>query len=150
MAGLPGAADGIDQGSGFSGDDVSAWRPGPGRSRGGRAKSSGTWKIGAWDPRVVKVLTLLAFALPAVAYMAMLAHYQVNTIVADQWNDVDVIRANFAHFPDWSSLWSPHTDNRIVFPNLIVVALAHTVHFNIDVEEWLSALLLFAATALLI
>ena len=117
---------------------------------GERAKSSGTWKIGAWDPRVVKVLTLLAFALPVVAYVAMLVHYQVNTIVADQWNDVDLIRDNFAHFPDWSSLWSPHTNNRIFFPNLIVVGLAHTVDFNIDVEEWLSALLLFAATALLI
>jgi hypothetical protein len=80
----------------------------------------------------------------------MLAQYQVNTIIADQWNDVDLIRANFAHFPDWSSLWSPHTNNRIFFPNLIVLALAHTVHFNIDVEEWLSALMLFAATGLLI
>ena len=40
------------------------------------AKPSGTWKVGAWDPRVVKVLTLLAFTLPAVAYVAMLAHYQ--------------------------------------------------------------------------
>ena len=54
------------------------------------------------------------------------------------------------HFPDWSSLWGLHNGNRIFFPNLIVVALAHTVHFNIEVEQYLSFLMLLAATALFI
>ena len=42
------------------------------------------------------------------------------------------------------------TDNRVFFPNLIVVGLAHTVSLNIEVEEYLSTLMLFGAVALFI
>jgi hypothetical protein len=111
---------------------------------------TGTWKVGSLDPTLVKVLTFLGFALPAGAYLVLLAHYQVNAIVGDQWDDVHTIALNYGHFPDWSSLWSLHTDNRVFFPNLIVVGLAHTVSFNIEVEEYLSTLMLFGAVALLI
>src|SRR6185437_7047229 len=92
------------------------------------------------SPRLMTTLTVVGFAIPVVAYLAFIQHYQVNAVVGDQWDDVSVIRASFQHFPDWSSLWSPHTDNRILFPNLIVVGLARTVNFNITVEEYLSAL----------
>ena len=102
------------------------------------------------NPRTVKVLTILGFVVPVAAYLALLQHYQVNAIVGDQWDDVQVIRQSYLHFPDWSSLWSQHSDNRILFPNLIVIALAHTVAFNIEVEQYLSALMLFAATTLFI
>jgi hypothetical protein len=102
--------------------------------------------VGGFDPRVIKALTVLGFALPALGYLALVQHYQVNAIWQDQWDDIVVIR----HFPSWSALWTQHTDNRILFPNLIVVALAHTVHFNVDIEEYLSAFMLFAATALFI
>ena len=110
----------------------------------------GTWKVGSLDPTVVKVLTFLGFAIPVGAYLALLAHYQVNAIVGDQWSDVQIISQSYAHFPDWSSLWGLHTDNRIFFPNLIVIGLAHTVSFNIEVEEYLSALMLLGAVALFI
>lgn len=109
-----------------------------------------TWRVGRLSAGTVKTLTILGFAVPAVAYLVLLQHYQVNTIWQDQWDDVQVIRESYLHFPDWSSLWAQHVDNRILFPNLIIIALAHTVAFNIDVEEYLSALMLFAATALFI
>lgn len=112
--------------------------------------STGTWKVGSLDPAVVKVLTFLGFALPVGAYLALLAHYQVNAVQGDQWSDVLTISQSYAHFPDWSSLWSLHTDNRIFFPNLVVIGLAHTVSFNIEVEEYLSALMLLGAVALFI
>ena len=111
---------------------------------------SGTWKVGSLDPTVVKVLTFMGFALPVGAYLAVLAHYQVNAITVDQWADVPIIARSYMHFPDWSSLWAVHTDNRIFFPNLIVIGLAHTVSFNIEVEEYLSALMLLGAVALFI
>jgi hypothetical protein len=98
----------------------------------------------------VKILTVLGFAVPVAAYLVLLQHYQVNTIWQDQWDDVHVVRQSYLHFPDWSSLWGQHTDNRILFPNLIVIVLAHTVAFNVEVEEYLSAFMLFAATALFI
>ncbi len=110
----------------------------------------GPWEVGNLNPRLVKALTVIGFALPIVAYIVFLQHYQVNAMWQDQWDDVPVIRESFHHFPDWSSLWVQHVDNRIFFPNLIVVGLAHTVHYNITVEEYVSALMLFGATALFI
>ena len=112
----------------------------------GVTPSPGTWHAGRLDPRVMKALTVLGFALPVIGYLALIQHYQVNAIWQDQWDDVTVIR----DFPSWSALWNQHTDNRILFPNLIVVALAHAVRFNIDIEEYLSAFMLFGATALFI
>lgn len=112
--------------------------------------ATGTWRVGGLDPTVVKVLTVVGFAAPVIGYITFLRHYQVDALVADQWYDVPVIRASYQHFPDWTSLWGLHNGNRIFFPNLIVVGLAHTVHFNIEVEQYLSLLMLLAATALFI
>src|ERR1700730_3094023 len=81
--------------------------------------ADGTWRVGRLSPGTVKALTVLGFAVPVVAYVALLQHYQVNTIWQDQWDDVHVIRESYLHFPDWSSLWGQHVDNRILFPNLI-------------------------------
>lgn len=111
---------------------------------------TGTWNVRWLSVWQAKALTILGFAIPAVGYLVFLRHYQVNAVWQDQWDDIPVIRQSFLHFPDWSSLWAQHADNRLLFPNLIVVALAHTVNYNIDVEEFLSALMLFGATALLI
>ena len=114
------------------------------------ARETGTWKVGGLHPSIVKALTAVGFAVPVIGYLALLRHYQMNALIGDQWYDVPVIRASYSHFPDWTSLWGLHNGNRIFFPNLIVVALAHTVHFNIEVEQYLSSLMLLAATALFI
>ncbi len=110
----------------------------------------GTWKVGGLNPTLVKVLTVVGFAIPVIGYLALLRHYQMDALVGDQWNDVPLIRASFGHFPDWTSLWALHNGNRMLFPNLIVVALAHTVHYNIEIEQDLGALMLLVATALFI
>ena len=135
-------------------DDASRLAGSPGPRRGhedaGSSEPSALWKVGSLNPSVVKALTVLGFAVPALAYLFVLQRYHVNAIVQDQWDDIAVIRQNLHHFPDWSSLWRQHTDNRILFPNLIVLFLAYTVHFNVIVEEYLSAGMLFSAAALII
>jgi len=113
-------------------------------------RETGTWTVGGLSPSIVKALTAVGFAVPVIGYLALLRHYQMNSLIGDQWYDVPVIRASYSHFPDWTSLWALHNGNRIFFPNLIVVALAHTVHYNIEVEQYLGALMLLAATALFI
>jgi hypothetical protein len=102
------------------------------------------------DPRLVKILTGLGFALPVLGYYWVLQRYSVNVVVDDQWSDVTVINHSYSHFFDWGSLWAQHNENRVFFPNLIVILLARVVHFNIQVEEYLSATMLVTATALLI
>ena len=123
------------------------------RSRRRLLKSPNRWRRGGsgrCTRNTVKVLTVVGFAIPLGLYIALLAHYQVNAIWTDQWGDVHVLVENNGHFPNWSALWTLHGDNRVFFPNLVVITLAHTVSFNIEVEEFLSALMLFGATALLI
>ena len=102
------------------------------------------------DPRAVNLLTAFGFGIPIVGYFFLLSQYSVNVIVGDQWDDITVIRDSYLHGIDWNSLWALHNENRLLFPNLIVIVLAHTVHFNIQVEEYLGAVMLLAATALVI
>ena len=102
------------------------------------------------DRRLVNTLTVIGFAVPVLAYFWMVHRYSVNVIVGDQWDDVTVIGRSYTHLFDWSSLWSQHNENRIFFPNLVVLLLARTTQFNIQFEEYLSAVMLSVTTALLI
>ena len=102
------------------------------------------------DPRLVNALTVVGFGFPVAAVFWLVAHYGVNVIEGDQWDDVTVIRNSYTNLFDWSSLWTQHNENRIFFPNLVVIALSRTTHFNIHAEEYLAALMLVAATALVI
>ena len=103
-----------------------------------------------WRSWLIPIATLLGFAIPAVSYLWMIHAYGVNVIFADQWDDVALIGHAYSGTLHLSTLWSQHYENRIFFPNLIVLALAYTTHFNVVTEEYLSALMLFGGTALVI
>ncbi len=102
------------------------------------------------DPTIVNVLTVVGFGLPIAGYLWFIVHYGVNVPYQDGWSDITVIHQCYSHLFTCGALWTQHNENRILFPNLIVVILAHTTHFNIRVEEFLSGLMLIAATFLLI
>ena len=61
-----------------------------------------------------------------------------------------MIHQCYSHLFTCGTLWTQHNENRILVPNIVVVLLAHTTHFNIRGEEFLSGLMLIAATFLLI
>ena len=103
-----------------------------------------------WRSWLIPIATLLGFAIPAVSYLWMIHAYGVNIIFADQWDDVALIGHAYSGTLHLSTLWSQHYENRIFFPNLIVLALAYTTHFNVVTEEYLSALMVFGGTALVI
>ena len=119
-------------------------------SSGGGAPGDTPRLLDRLDARLVNVLTAVGLGAPVVAYFWLIGHFGVNVIYQDQWSDVAVIQKWYAHGFDWSSLWAQHNENRILFPNLIVVFLAHTTHLDIRVEEYLSGLMLVAATFLVI
>ena len=102
------------------------------------------------DRRFVNALTVLGFAIPVMGYFWFLSRLSVDAIVGDQWGDVAVIQKSYVHFFDWGSLWARRNESRVFFPNIIVVLLAHTVHFDVRIEEYLGALMLVAATVFLI
>ena len=119
-------------------------------SSGGRSLEVGGRLVDRLHPRLVNALTVLGYAFPLFAYFWMVHRYSLNVIVSDQLSDLTPIGNSYTHFFDWGSLWAQHNENRIFFPNLIVVALAHTTRFNVQIEEYLSGVMLVASTALII
>ena len=82
---------------------------------------------------------------PVAAYFWLIYHYGANGIWYDQWDDVRVI----SH-PTLSALWAQHNEGRLFFPNLVVLGLVQTTHFNIHAEAYLSGVMLVVAVGLLV
>jgi hypothetical protein len=94
---------------------------------------------------LVNALTALGFGLPVIGYFCFLRLYSVDAVVGDQWDLISMIRQSYVHFFDWGPMWAQHNENRIFFPNMIVLLLVHTDHFNVQVEAYLGAAMLTAA-----
>jgi hypothetical protein len=103
-----------------------------------------------WRSWLIPIATFFGFAIPVVSYLWMIHADGVNVIFGDQWDDVALIGHAYSGTLHFSTLWSQHYENRIFFPNLIVLALAYTTHLNVVTEEYLSAFMLFGGTALVI
>jgi Bacterial Ig domain len=94
--------------------------------------------------------TIVVLSLPAAASIWLIHNYAVNVIYADQWYDIKLIRRPFSGSLGLTSLWSTHNESRIFFQNLSTLLLAHTTGYNVVVGDYLNAILLIIATALLI
>jgi Bacterial Ig domain len=110
----------------------------------GAAASSSSLRAG------LKGFAFASFATLVIAYFWLIDAFAVNTIWVDQWSDLALIKQTYSGHLTLSALWAQHTDNRILFPNLVVLLLAKTSHFNVVDEAFLSACLLVIATTLLI
>ncbi len=127
-AAIPGSSDGAD---------VDVTRPtAPSRAR--------------LNPKLILVATVLGFGLPVLGYFWLIVRYGVNDIYQDQWSDIALIKQSYVHALDWNSLWSQHNEDRLLFPNLIVLLLADVGHFNVKLEEFISGGMLVAAVFCLI
>jgi hypothetical protein len=98
----------------------------------------------------LKALGVLGLALPVAGYFWFIHRYAVNMIWNDQWKDIALIQQAHDGTLNLGTLWAQHTANRILFPNLIVLAIAYTTHFNVVIEEYVSAVMLVTATGLVI
>jgi hypothetical protein len=92
----------------------------------------------------------LGLLFPTAAYFWFIHQYAVNVPYWDQWSDVSLLGHLYSRTLSLGTLWAPHFDHRMLFPNLIVLALAQSTHFNIIFEEYLSGVLLVAAVGLFI
>ena len=96
------------------------------------------------------ILAVVGFSVPIIAYLWLIHHYGVNVIHGDQWSDVKIINDSYSGKLSLGALWAPHNENRIFFPNLIVLLLSRTTNFNILFEEYVSGTLLVISIGLLI
>ncbi len=93
---------------------------------------------------------MFGFALPVCAYFWLIHQYGANLLWHDQWDDINLISHSYSHTLGLGTLWAQHNENRIFFPNLIVLILARTTQFNVLAEEYLGGLMLVLATGILI
>jgi hypothetical protein len=92
--------------------------------------------------------TVLAAVLVGTAWFVH--HYAINALYYDQWNDVNVVGHLRSGSLTFGTLWAQHNENRVLFPNLVVLLLGQTVDFNVVVESAISAVLWWTTAALLV
>jgi hypothetical protein len=88
-------------------------------------------------------LGVLGLAVPVVAYFWFINRYALDVLYYDSWSNIYLIWHPF-------DLWNQHNENRMFFPNIMVVLLDYTIHFNTVTEEFLSGVMLVTATGLFI
>lgn len=100
--------------------------------------------------RVLDVVAGAVFLATVVAAFWFIHRFAVNMVYYDQWTDVNIIRLAHSGTLSFSALWAQHNENRVLFPNFVVLLLAYTTHFNLLVEDYLNGVIWCATTALLI
>ena len=92
-------------------------------------------------------LAFVALAALVASYFLFIHRWAVNSIFYDQWWDVQLLAHWYSGKLNLSDLWAQHGENRIFFPNLVVLLLARTVHFNTVFEVYVSGVLMTISTA---
>jgi hypothetical protein len=86
-----------------------------------------------------------AMAVVPALYFAFVIHYATNVPSEDDWTLVPVIHAALHGQLSFGMLWALHDENRMLFPNLIFVAVGTLSHDDIALLPIISAVV-FAAT----
>jgi hypothetical protein len=98
----------------------------------------------------------LVLLIPAAVYLWFVHSFAVNAIYYDQWDNVALLtRSSYGYFYTahptlLERLWHQHNENRMLFPNLVVLALGSWTHLNVVVEEFLSAALVILSALLVV
>ncbi|MHB1500005.1 MAG: hypothetical protein ACYCYK_02360 [Candidatus Dormibacteria bacterium] len=92
-------------------------------------------------------VALLAAA--AAAYGAFVHQFSVNVPFQDEWAMVIIYRLTVQGRLTLTALWTQHNENRMLFPQLLMLGLDRVSHFNTQVEIYLSAALLIVTVAAL-
>ncbi len=99
-------------------------------------------------PRPLKTRTLVVVAIsgiPAAVYFLFVLHFSINVIFWDEWSNVPIIDAALHSHLTLGLLWTQHNENRILLPNLVVVASSLVQDYNSKSIILLSALIFIAS-----
>ncbi len=86
---------------------------------------------------------------PAAAYLAFILRYGVNAVVLDQWAVVSLLHLTSHGSLTLAALWAPHNENRMLFSNLLMIALNLADHVEVRIDLVASACLLLLALTVL-
>jgi hypothetical protein len=86
----------------------------------------------------------------ALIYLLFVLHYSINVIYWDEWSDVPIINAALHSHLTVGLLWTQHNENRILVPNLVVVASALVQDYSSKSIIVLSAFIFIASYAFIL
>jgi len=101
----------------------------------------------SWSARHNTVFTAAATCLTPIAYLIFVACYAKNILDADDWSVVPLVDDALHGHLTLSALWAQHTDNRMLFPNLVFVGLGNLTRDNTIVVIAFSAAVFIASYA---
>ena len=86
-------------------------------------------------------LSWLLAAIPLAALLYCIARYYVEVPFMDEWDRIPLIEKSFRGELSFQDLWAQHNEHRILFPKMIIVALARFTSWNLWYEVAGSVLL---------
>lgn len=91
--------------------------------------------------QIKKVIYIAAFLLPPVFVFYFVCQFGVTIPYLDQWELVPLFEKMHNHTLSLSDLWTQHNEHRILFPQMIMLFLAHLSNWNIVFELYANLVL---------
>lgn len=90
---------------------------------------------------VKKIFFFIFILLPPFYIIYLITRYGIDIPYWDQWELIPLIKKVSMGELVFSDLWAQHNEHRIIFPKLIMLALAAITHWNIMVELYTNIIL---------
>ncbi|MGA7935161.1 MAG: hypothetical protein WCA35_16555 [Kovacikia sp.] len=97
----------------------------------------------------IQKLFRFAYLIPPLAILWFITRFGFNVPVWDQWELVELFRKVAAGSASFQDFFVQHNEHRILFPKLIITALAFASHWNVKYELYFSGLLVTSTFLLL-
>ncbi len=102
-----------------------------------------------WIDTHARSISASVLGLVAIAYLGFVYYFGVNVPFQDEWAVVILYRSTVHGRLSLAQLWTQHNENRMLFPNLLMLGLDHLSHFDTKVEMYASVLMLIVAVTLI-
>ncbi len=102
-----------------------------------------------WIDTHARSISASVLGLVAIAYLGFVYYFGVNVPFQDEWAVVILYRSAVHGRLSLAQLWTQHNENRMLFPNLLMLGLDHLSHFDTKVEMYASVLMLIVAVTLI-
>lgn len=98
---------------------------------------------------LVTVVLGVLLAAPALLTLSFIDSFGVNLPVKDDWDFAATLVRFKEHSLTLEDLWAQHNEHRILFPRILMLAMANFTHWNLRAEMFLSVLLASISVVLL-
>jgi hypothetical protein len=100
-------------------------------------------------PSIGQGIALLASLLPPLVIAVVIARWGVNVPMRDHWSFAGEMLTFLSGSYDWTDLWAPFAQHRIVVPKLVMFVLADWTRWDFRAEMWFNFAIALGSLGLL-